>query len=331
VLAQGLADTLTTTKPGAQQQIAPAQVPADVAGLLRLGYTTAPGATWLTLFTVDGEACQLLVPLLQGRITTVGLDRSSAGLPIVELLVVQAPLLRQHIAAQRRILWAQRFFRTERRSHVPAIVAGLDNEPLALAMAGYASLSNGDEIGAQSLALRLQALLPDSGDSLVLVAEAVRLARQSSPPLPPTAQLPIFLNGLQYAVLHQPPAAPHSPARIVFRAAVLTQIWVVVRGTPIALANLKTPQQEYLPLSRPEQVRKSIAPLLLRMLHRYFNISELRSLCFDLGIDYEDLSGENKSDKVRELVAYMDRHGRTSDLLSICKQLRPLVSWPLVE
>ncbi len=66
----------------------------------------------------------------------------------------------------------------------------------------------------------------------------------------------------------------------------------------------------------------------LRMnLDKYFNESELRNLCFDMTIDYDSLSGENKSDKARELVAYFDRRQIISDLVARCRVLRRNVSW----
>ena len=58
-----------------------------------------------------------------------------------------------------------------------------------------------------------------------------------------------------------------------------------------------------------------------------FNDSELRDLCFDMGVDYESLKGEGKSDKVRELVAYCERRQIVPDLVAKCKELRPKVSW----
>ena len=41
---------------------------------------------------------------------------------------------------------------------------------------------------------------------------------------------------------------------------------------------------------------------------------ELRDLCFRLEIDYENLPGETKADKARELIAYCERHGRLPEL-----------------
>ena len=55
-------------------------------------------------------------------------------------------------------------------------------------------------------------------------------------------------------------------------------------------------------------------PALRDILVTYFNDGELRDLCFDLGIDYENLGGEGKAGKARELVAYCVRHNRLTDL-----------------
>ncbi|MCB9009687.1 MAG: tetratricopeptide repeat protein [Ardenticatenaceae bacterium] len=58
-----------------------------------------------------------------------------------------------------------------------------------------------------------------------------------------------------------------------------------------------------------------------------FNDSELQTLSFDLGIDYESLSGNGKVDKARELVAFMNRNGRLPDLIAAGKSLRPHAKW----
>jgi hypothetical protein len=59
----------------------------------------------------------------------------------------------------------------------------------------------------------------------------------------------------------------------------------------------------------------------------HFNEGELRGLCADLGIDYDDLPGPAKADKARELVLYCERHGRLDDLKKRCRGLRPNVPW----
>ena len=66
---------------------------------------------------------------------------------------------------------------------------------------------------------------------------------------------------------------------------------------------------------------------LRKNLVEYFDGSELRDLCFDMGVDYESLPGQGKSDKARELVAYCERRQIVPDLVAKCKKLRPRVSW----
>ncbi|MCA9918484.1 MAG: hypothetical protein KC445_11060 [Anaerolineales bacterium] len=58
-----------------------------------------------------------------------------------------------------------------------------------------------------------------------------------------------------------------------------------------------------------------------------FDESELRTLCFDLKIDYEALPPGSKLDKARELVALCLRDSRIGELVSLCESARPKVDW----
>jgi CHAT domain/Effector-associated domain 7 len=53
---------------------------------------------------------------------------------------------------------------------------------------------------------------------------------------------------------------------------------------------------------------------------------ELRDLCDDLGIDYDDLRGESKSAKARELVLYCERHSLMSELEAAYQRLQDKLS-----
>lgn len=53
-----------------------------------------------------------------------------------------------------------------------------------------------------------------------------------------------------------------------------------------------------------------------------FNSGELRDLCFDLAVDYENLGGEGKSDKVRELIALLCRQRRLENLIILVEKMR---------
>jgi hypothetical protein len=65
-----------------------------------------------------------------------------------------------------------------------------------------------------------------------------------------------------------------------------------------------------------------------RLIDTHFNNEELRTLCFDLEVDYESLGGEGKMGKIRELIAHMKRFHRIEELLKYLRTERPNVSWP---
>jgi len=62
-------------------------------------------------------------------------------------------------------------------------------------------------------------------------------------------------------------------------------------------------------------------------LTNYFNESELQALCFNLNIDFDDIPGNNKEAKARELIIYCERAGKLQELLLRCKELRSNADW----
>ena len=66
---------------------------------------------------------------------------------------------------------------------------------------------------------------------------------------------------------------------------------------------------------------------LRKALARHFNLAELNTLCFDLGIDYEELAGATKTEKVTALLDYCERHGRLPALLTHVQAERPQIDW----
>jgi len=76
-----------------------------------------------------------------------------------------------------------------------------------------------------------------------------------------------------------------------------------------------------------EALRRESLVRLRENIARHFDDSELRELCFQLGIKYDDLPGEKK-DKPRELVEFAERHNCIPELVQKCRQLRPRVEWP---
>ncbi len=68
-----------------------------------------------------------------------------------------------------------------------------------------------------------------------------------------------------------------------------------------------------------------------QFLSAHFDTEELRTLCFDLGVEYDDLPGEGRAGKVRELLRYIERHERIHDLLKVGKELNPDLAWERIS
>lgn len=62
---------------------------------------------------------------------------------------------------------------------------------------------------------------------------------------------------------------------------------------------------------------------LHQLLVRTCNAQELATLCFRLGIAYDDLGGQGRSDKARELVLLLDRTSRLDELPEALTVMRP--------
>lgn len=98
---------------------------------------------------------------------------------------------------------------------------------------------------------------------------------------------------------------------------------------PFISLELLSPNQEVR-----ESAAQSIPPTtpidrrkLTRVLLEQFNEEELRDLCFELVLDYENLAGSGKSVKVRSLIQYLQRRNRLPELLDLLKKVRPRIDF----
>jgi hypothetical protein len=67
--------------------------------------------------------------------------------------------------------------------------------------------------------------------------------------------------------------------------------------------------------------------VLRRNLETSFNLDELRGLCFDLAINFENLRGDTLLAKTIELVSYCQRQRLLARLMTVCMELRPEIDW----
>lgn len=67
---------------------------------------------------------------------------------------------------------------------------------------------------------------------------------------------------------------------------------------------------------------------LHRLISRHFSLNEIKTLCFYLGIDDEDIPGTEKQSKIIALLLHLVRRGILDKLLLILRKERPHVVWP---
>ncbi len=67
---------------------------------------------------------------------------------------------------------------------------------------------------------------------------------------------------------------------------------------------------------------------MLDILDEHYNLDEFRELCFNLGVDYDNLGGEGKRAKARELLLLIYRQDRMAELLTHVADDRPNVTLP---
>lgn len=66
---------------------------------------------------------------------------------------------------------------------------------------------------------------------------------------------------------------------------------------------------------------------LRRKITNHFSLGELKVLCHDVMVDYDELAGEEKIEKASNLIGYLARRGRLADLVVVLKEERPKVDW----
>lgn len=66
-----------------------------------------------------------------------------------------------------------------------------------------------------------------------------------------------------------------------------------------------------------------------QLIHDNFDAEDLRQLCYEIGIVYDDLGGRGHNDRIRELILLVINSGNTERLLEKLRELRPLTDWPV--
>lgn len=70
---------------------------------------------------------------------------------------------------------------------------------------------------------------------------------------------------------------------------------------------------------------------LRRALKEYFPEPELKTLCSDLYVVYDDLQGETRPEKIISLIDYFDDRGEIDRLIAYCSRVRQNVPWDEIK
>ena len=60
-----------------------------------------------------------------------------------------------------------------------------------------------------------------------------------------------------------------------------------------------------------------------------FNLNDIRQICFDLDVNFDDLPGETLTAKCRELYLFMEKRGDLVRLVKECQNERPGENWTI--
>lgn len=80
-------------------------------------------------------------------------------------------------------------------------------------------------------------------------------------------------------------------------------------------------------LIRPKTGPLPAKTFLHHQIQQAFSEGELRDVCLSIGCDFEELEGDTKGERCLSLALWASRHGKTGELLGVCRELRPNVGW----
>ena len=66
---------------------------------------------------------------------------------------------------------------------------------------------------------------------------------------------------------------------------------------------------------------------LLKFIDKHFNDDEIRTLCMDLPVAYENLAGDTREGKIRELILDSERNGYFDKFIKNCQEDKKNISW----
>ena len=72
-------------------------------------------------------------------------------------------------------------------------------------------------------------------------------------------------------------------------------------------------------------------PVLLHVLTTHFNLEELKTLSFQVGVPFDEIPGQSLTSKSREFIAFLVRRGQVNLLVDAIIKERPNIDWTILN
>lgn len=102
---------------------------------------------------------------------------------------------------------------------------------------------------------------------------------------------------------------------------------VIGNNNQVSVGQMAPSNQASPPTTTPSLPDRTYRLKLLGLLTQHFSLDELNTLCFAVGVNYDELSGAGLTGKARELLSYCGRHTCMPALIAGGKTLRPELDW----
>ncbi len=175
--------------------------------------------------------------------------------------------------------------------------------------------------------------VPFDGPAIVnivmgILAEPVPNLLDLRPDIPPA-----LVNLIERLLIKDMDERPNSIRMIAAELEMIANGRSTLTATkPLHTSSTDTPSQAITKPLLPIKPEKHVSPTKhLHQLHdklsETFNEEELRTLCFHLDVEYDDLPGRGRANKARELIGLLERNGRIPDLVTEATKQRPKIIW----
>lgn len=104
----------------------------------------------------------------------------------------------------------------------------------------------------------------------------------------------------------------------------------LVESATKAISKAKNIENQFIDIIEDGVVRDLLKEFLIKLhelLDLHFSEEDIRTMCFYLGVDYDNLPAQGKANKARELILHFQRLDRIQNIIKLGQEMRPSIDW----